>query len=261
MGEESDDKGKAPLDTKGKGDGSSDGSAGLEDQGGGKNGGAENLTLDQVTTLVKENVAEAISQGQSYADKAVAASNKALGQRFGAIDNELKALKDAGIEVPPEARQVLRTQAIEEHYEGEEGGGEESDDGSGAKGSTKVTPQQQAAQAAAQEAMRRVREAGVQITETSPAFKTIDRTTEDPNLFLASVDKAIAEHKTWLAEGGKGSSSDKSEEGAEGEGDEDDTPGKGMQGTGAGKGKGSGDVPADATPRRKFEQHFQGEKT
>lgn len=235
-------------------------SAGLDNQGEPKEGGAQTLTLEQVQTLVDERVQDALRQGQSYADKAVAASNRALGQRFSEIDATLSTLEAAGQEIAPGARDALRAKAMEDFYAGQ---GADEDEGAG-DGSRpggnrqELSPEQQAAQAAAQEGYRRMQAAGVIITQQSPAFKTIDQTTKDTDAFLASVDKAIGEHKAWLADGGR-SSGDGEDEEAEGEGDgQGSRPGKGMQLRG--EGKRSGDLPADASPRDKFTAGFNASK-
>jgi hypothetical protein len=237
----------------GQGDGSSEEAAGLAEQGGGKEGEATTVTLEQVMTLVNDAVVKAQREGQSYADKAVAASSKALGERFEAIDAQLKAMKDAGIELPPQAREVLRNMALEDHYAGgKEGRGEGSEgDPAGQQGQRQATPEELAARAAAQEAIQRMQKAGVIINPESPAYKVIDHETTDAKQFLASMDKAIVEHKKWLA-GGNSSESEEEESASE-------IPGKGMQGKGEGK-QSAGTIKADASPRDKFTKHYEDGK-
>lgn len=244
------EEGNVSPDAGGQGDGNSDDAAGLAGQGGGKEGGAEAVTLEQVQALIDKSNRE----GQSYADKAVAAQNKALGKRFQAIDAELKALTDAGVEVPAEARSVLRNKAVEDFYSGEGGGeGDGSGDETPGQGEgQRDTPEAADARAAIREAQRRMSKAGVIITPESPAFKLIDQETRDTSEFLDSVDKAIEAQLKFL----KGESLDDDDEGAEGEGEGDETPGKGLQNQGSGKKKGAGSMKADATPREKFEKGF-----
>ena len=239
-------------ESPGQGDGNSDLSAGLEGQGGGKEGEAQVLTLDQVQSLIEQRVEKVRNEGRSYADKAVAAANRSLSERFSQIDAQIDRLKDSGMELPANYRDVLRNMAIEEHYAGEpqtpgEGEGEGP---AGQQEPTQLTPEQRVARQAANEAMRRMRKAGVIITPDSPAAAKINQTTNDPQEFLASVDEAIGIHKQWLA----GTLSEPDQE-SEPEG-KNEGPGAGLQ-KGKGEGKeGAGGLKADATPREKFSAGF-----
>lgn len=134
------------------------------------------VTRDEALKMAKEAASEAIRQAQSLSDKSTAR-----------IMKEIERLSKAGITATPE--QVQKMIATEE-----------SQQEVSAQPAVQQTNQEQPSDPVVRKAVKIMQEAlGKNIEQDAPEQKLINKETDDPEVFLASVREATAAYKERAA--------------------------------------------------------------
>jgi hypothetical protein len=152
-------------------------------------------TLAQVRSLIEQSQKDTLSASQSLVDKADGRTQKRIASAMNDVAKTISALQATGVEVSPEQETALRNNKVMEILT--EGGASEGGDPDGSEQPAPDGKDGQAldpndpAQATLALAYQKMQRAGVLLGDGDPEISIIDQETNDPAVFLASVDEAI----------------------------------------------------------------------
>lgn len=167
------------------------------DPGDGKASDPQYVTTEEAQKMADDAAENAFTKAQSLIDTNVSRVEKSVQDQVGSLDASAALLKAAGHELPEGALEAAKNQALVGSFlpppepasngdpSGEQDGqpdisGEEPDAGDKEKDPVTVIAQS------------RMEKAGVTIGKDDPEFPLIDLKTDDANVFLDTVDQAIA---------------------------------------------------------------------